>query len=120
MSQALRLRSLAIGAALAALTGCVLMVGEGSDLGPTCHFEGEDRGTCGVCIAAHCRAHVNACCGDSRCRDTLSWLDGCSEDKGADCAMFQSLNSSSAAQGPGQRVSACIQGSCSTACSRTK
>ncbi len=108
------LRLAALVTAVAAMAGCVLFVGDASDLGPTCHFEGE-LASCGGCIAEHCRDKVNACCGDGRCRSTLDRLDDCAQNGGFSCEEFGALNYSTSATA-GQSLSSCITVNCNSSC----
>ncbi|WP_394830286.1 hypothetical protein LVJ94_27635 [Pendulispora rubella] len=87
---------------------------DGSELGPTCHFEGESS-TCGKCIARSCQTAVNGCCGDSSCKNSLSTLDGCAQNGGLDCALLQSYGYGTPTTAM-QKLGACVSGSCASAC----
>ncbi|WP_394840963.1 hypothetical protein LZC95_28290 [Pendulispora brunnea] len=95
------------------------MSDDSSKLGPTCHFEGENATARGRCIVSSCQGSVNACCGDSSCRNALSGLDRCAQTGGPDCAQLKSATYDKAPVAV-QKLGDCIVGYCASSCETSR
>lgn len=104
-------------ACLGALAGCVLFIDTPSTFDSACRFAGDTIEACGKCVAASCRAQVDACCRDGSCRPLLDSLDQCatssSPTSSTGCAKLQTTPTSSTA---GTTLQDCIRARCAGSC----
>lgn len=89
------------------LVGCIFAVHQRSTA-DHCGFVGAET-DCGSCVASHCQDAIDACCGDSNCRATLSALDDCAG-QGSGCESLRSATNAAAPLGK------CIDTNCAPVC----
>ena len=101
--------------AILLLAGCVLFVDDRSDYSTTCHFDGDSRTPCGLCIATSCQPAVNACCGAATCDSAVAELDPCGG--GGDCTAL--VNESTSDQAERKSLGQCVKDHCAAVCAAT-
>jgi hypothetical protein len=98
------------------MLGCVWLVPPIDHSAAHCEFKGESA--CGTCLRTSCTGAIDACCGDSSCRDsdghseTLDAVDSCAAGSSAACAGALGKGTSATASA----VRACVVGTCKSAC----
>lgn len=101
--------------ALLVVSGCVLIVPTGRAGGVHCGFAGRET-SCGTCMAAHCGAAVDACCGDDACGGIITDLEGCSVSQGTEGASCDRLLNAPEGNGVHRDLSTCAKQECRDVC----
>ncbi len=110
----LKLFRASLAVLLACGTGCALLLDATTAPGDRCRFAGDDSTSCGLCLATHCQATIDRCCGDATCQATMDAVDRCAGRADVDACRALSLGT-----GP-EDLAMCAASDCANECGAAK